>query len=456
MLLTDPRGELPSRAQRRALGQELRARASRGSHAAWDPPPDRIDPVTAVLASGRGRPAHLLAIRHARMAVSPFAFLRGSPALMASDLAGTPSTGLAPWLCGDAHLANFGLYASPERNLVFDFNDFGEVHPGAWEWDLKRLAASTAVAARCSGSGDDAARTAAAHAARGYREAMLRLAEAPWLEIHHVHEEAHAIPSRIFSKGGRRSLEHARQKAEMRTGDPSLKRFAVQGEDKAWAFREQPPLLTLLPEEEAMEIVAALGPYAARLQPDVRDLFERYRVRHAAAKVVGIGGVGLRAYVVLLTGAGPEDALFLQVKEVGFSAIGGHGARRPATPHQGERVVEGQRRLQSVGDEFLGWTTIGPRHYYVRRLSDVKGAAAFDSLRASDLGAYASLCGAMLAKAHARSGAPASIAGYLGGSERMDVVIADFAMAYADQAEHDHEAFTAAIGRGEVEAQGGG
>jgi uncharacterized protein (DUF2252 family) len=451
----DSRGPLPTREQLRAHGREMRTACPRREQAGWEPAPGRQDPVEAIRAGDRGRVPELLAIRHGRMAVSPFTFLRGTAGIMAADLAHTPHTGITPWLCGDAHLLNFGLYASPERSLVFDVNDFDEAHPGPWEWDVKRLAASAAVGARSEGFSDLDARGAAQAVGRGYRLAIQGLADAPWLEIHHVHEEAHQIPSRIFSKGARRTLARTVHKAEMRTNDQALRRFALQDEDGSWAFREQPPLLTRLPHEDAVQLGTALIPYVQRLSPDVADLFDRYRARDAAFKVVGVGSVGLRAYVMMLTGAGPEDALFLQIKEAVVSVVGRHAPWRPALTHQGERVVTGQRRLQAVSDEFLGFTTIGSRHFYVRQLRDMKGSVDIAALSAADLAAYASLCGRMLAKSHARSGSPASIAGYLGTSDRMDEALADFAMRYADQTERDHAALVAAIARGDLDAESG-
>jgi uncharacterized protein (DUF2252 family) len=390
-----------------------------------------------------------------RMARSPFAFLRGAAAVMAADLGGSPCAGMAEWICGDAHLSNFGLYASPERELVFDVNDFDETIRGPWEWDVKRLAASIVVAGRERGFGDGDLREAVRGCVGTYRQGIREISELKLLEAYQLRWQS-IDPDRIAevtSARSRRGMEQLARKAQTRTNDQVLRKLTVQEDGGGWRFDEQPPLLVRLEGAEREAVVAGLEAYPASLESDRADLVRRYGVHDVAFKVVGVGSVGTRAYVAMLTGNGADDALFLQVKEAPGSQLAAHLA--PARfDHEGRRVVEGQHSMQCLSDPFLGWTTIGERAYYVRQLRDMKGSLDVEGVkRPRILHDYALLIGGTLAMAHSRSGDPAVLAGYLGAGDRFDRAIAAFAVTYADQTERDHAALLAAIDSGRVEAE---
>jgi uncharacterized protein (DUF2252 family) len=430
----------------------------RGSHAGWTPAPDRPDPVDLLEAQARDRIEDLMAIRYSRMMASPFAFLRGSAIVMAQDLAGTPQTGIQAQLCGDAHLLNFGAYASPERALLFDVNDFDETLPGPWEWDVKRLATSFVVAGRDNGFDGANCREAAQASVASYRQRMAEFSEMGELAVWY---------SRVGEAEVRGLLSDARKKTTKKMSKAVRK---ARGRDSLQALSkltrvvegrrmidDDPPLLVRLPEGDEIrgQIYAILESYKRTLQEDRRHLLDRYRFVDVARKVVGVGSVGTQAYVVLLEGRDQDDPLFLQVKEAGASVLEGY-VESSAYEHHGHRVVAGQRLMQAASDIFLGWFRgRAGRDYYWRQLRDMKGSAVVGSMSPDELVLYARLCGWALARAHARSGDRAQISAYLGKSERFDAAVADFAEAYADQNERDHAALHAAVKSGRVPAEMG-
>jgi uncharacterized protein (DUF2252 family) len=391
--------------------------------------------------------------------VSPFAFMRGSAIVMANDLASTPKTGIQAQLCGDAHLSNFGAYASPERALLFDVNDFDETLPGPWEWDVKRLATSLVVAGRDSGFDAVACREAAGASVVSYRRRMAEFSEMGELEVWYSRvgeEDLRGLLSGAKSKKTAKKLNKAVLKARGRDSLQALSKLTrvVDGRRK---IIDDPPLLVRIPEgdELRVEVNAILESYKRTLQEDRRHLLERYRFVDAARKVVGVGSVGTRAYVVLLEGRDEVDPLFLQVKEAGASVLEGH-VPSSTYQHHGHRVVAGQRLMQAASDIFLGWFRGREgRDFYWRQLRDMKGSADVESMSPDELALYARLCGWALARAHARSGDRVQIAAYLGKSERFDGAIADFAEAYADQTESDHAALCAAVKSGTLPGNDG-
>ncbi|MFL5827767.1 MAG: DUF2252 domain-containing protein [Thermoleophilaceae bacterium] len=448
------RDSLPPLEERLAFGRALRDRVPRSELGRWKPAPDRPDPVDLISITNVGRVKELVPIRVGRMAASPFTFLRGAAAQMAADLASAPMSGVVSWICGDAHLSNFGLYASPERSLVFDLNDFDEAIIGPREWDLKRLGASIVVAARSRGFADNHARAAVLGCMKVYRLGMRELAGLPLLDTYRIRWREDQPVDLGMSKKTIKQGQKLRQKAETRTNDHALRKLTTTQRDGRWCFDEQPPLLTRLPEVEAERVAAALERYTSTLSADRRDLVNAYAVQDVAFKVVGVGSVGTRAYVAALAGNGDRDALFLQVKEAPGSQLAPYLPEHRMR-HQGERVVEAQLSLQALSDPFLGWTTIGRRHFYVRQLRDMKGAVEIETMRPRGLIDYSRLLGGTLAMAHARCGDPAVIAGYLGKGDHMDRAMAEFAFAYADQTERDHDAVVKAIKAGRLPAEFG-
>jgi len=415
----------------------------------------------------RDRLPDLVPLRYGRMTASPFAFYRGADAVMAADLAPTPASGFRVQLCGDAHLSNFGGFASPDRRLVFDVNDFDETLPGPWEWDVKRLAASVSVAARELDMGTKPRRHVALATVRAYRTTMRALAQMGNLDVWYTRVEADEVIEALrshFSKSrvGRveRGVARARRKDSLRALDRLSER--VNGRAR---IVSDPPLLVPARELSSMagreRVGAAMGAviarYRASLRPDVRRILDGYEFVDVARKVVGVGSVGTRAWVVLLMGRDGADPLFLQAKEAQASVLQTHLARSAFRNH-GRRVVEGQRLLQPASDVMLGWTRADEvdgvqRDYYVRQLWDWKLSADIASLRPDGLRAYGELCGATLARGHARSGDRAAIAGYLGASARFDEAVAEFAEAYADQNERDYNALVDAVRSGRLEAE---
>ena len=455
-----PGRQRPTVKERLATGKALRDKVSRKDLAHWKPPKNRPDPIDLIEQSHVGRVERLIPIRVGRMASSPFAFLRGNAPGMSEDFASLPETGIMPVICGDAHLGNFGFYASPERDLVFDLNDFDEAHPGFWEWDLRRLLTSVWVAGRQNGFSEDTNGDAAAWCVRAYRKQLRRLADLPLLELAYERLDIDRMREETADHALRFEIERAAEKARRRTSDRALPKLTTAQPDgsskKAQVIVEQPPLITRLPDDSAERLMDGVAEYLKTLPPHWRRVLAQYEVVDVAHKVVGIGSVGLRAYVVLLYGNGPDDPLFLQLKQARRSVVAPyvHGDQ-PLHSHQGQRVVEYQLALQTVSDSLLGWMTVDNRQYYVRQFRDMKGAITVEGIDGSGLMDYARICGTLLAKGHARTADAAVIAGYLGKSDSADRALAKFAAAYADQTERDHQALVAAVKRGQLPAEFG-
>jgi uncharacterized protein (DUF2252 family) len=447
--------------EQRSAGRDQRRELSRSEHAEWSPARDRADPVAVLEGEERDRVRELLPIRHARMAASPFAFLRGSAAVMAADLARTPSTHIIVQSCGDCHLSNFGVFATPERRLVFDINDFDETFSAPFEWDLKRLAASFVVAARGLGLTDSQAEAAARACVRHYRERTLANARLSALDVWYQSIPVEAVLKVLLPQAGRsqrKKTAKALHKAQSRTNLGALRRFAEQTKD-GWRIKPEPPLIVAY--ERRQEVQAGLErlfeEYAGTLSPEHRALLERYHLTDFACKVVGVGSVGTEAFMFLLMGPGDDDPLFLQLKQAGQSVLAPY-VDAPEVLHQGRRVVDGQRMMQAASDIFLGWARGGPddqTDFYLRQLRDMKGSAEIETMSGRELEVYAALCGAALARAHSRSGRAATIAGYLGKSDVFDRAIARFALRYAAQTERDHETFSAATTAGQLDVPTG-
>jgi uncharacterized protein (DUF2252 family) len=441
------------RAERYELGRSLRDRSPRSGLGTWNAPDDRPDPVQQIIEAHEGRVPWLIPVRVARMMASPYAFLRGSANIMARDFAGLPNTGITPVICGDAHLGNFGFYASPERDLVFDLNDFDEAHPGAWEWDLRRLVTSVWVAGRVNGFREHACADAVTHCVAEYRVQLGHLADQPLLARSFESLNLDRLRAAAHHGGFRDEIERAARRARRRTSDRALPRFTEQ-RDGTPRIVEEPPVITRLGEAEAERLAEALDGYLTTLPPHWARILGGYRLVDVAHKVVGVGSVGLRAYVALCEGSSPDDVLFLQLKQARRSVVARYLHGDAAWHrHQGQRVVEYQQALQTVSDPLLGWTTIGDEQYYVRQFRDMKGAITVEDIDAGALADYAGICGYLLAKSHARTSGASMMAGYIGGSDKVDEMMAKFARAYADQVEADHQALVAAVGRGELPAE---
>ena len=444
----DPATTTPG--ERLALGEQARRQVPRETLGEWELADDRPDPVEILIEQGRTRVPELLPVRYGRMAVSPFTFLRGAPAVMAHDLSTGPTTPLRTQLCGDAHLSNFGAYATPERRLIFDLNDFDETLPGPFEWDVKRLCTSLLVAARCSGQGEKAGRKAAIGAARAYREHLRELSEADVLDVWYEHIELTDALASFAGILSPKRLAKELEKTQHRTSAQVLTKLTeiVAGERR---IRHQPPLLVPLDSPEWHEIARdVLTSYSHTMDSANAQLLRRFRLFEVAVKVVGVGSVGTRCLIALMHGRDEDDVLFLQVKEAERSVLAPY-AGDSSFSHQGERVVAGQRLMQAASDVFLGWTTGPEGHdYYIRQLRDMKGSVAIDRLPPEGLIRYGELCGRTLARAHARSADPMAIAGYLGKAERFDEAMGAFALSYADQTELDHAHFLAAIDAGRI------
>jgi uncharacterized protein (DUF2252 family) len=467
----------PSVDERRARGKEARNQTPPSSHTGWMPASDRPDPVALLEDQNRTREPDLVPVRHGRMLVSPFSFYRGTAKIMAADLDGTPAAGLQVQLCGDAHLSNFGLFASPERRLLFDLNDFDETLPGPFEYDVKRLAASFTIAARNNGFGKADTRAVTTAAVTAYREAMAGFATMGTLDIWYAHLDedellrgvrSAAAASKTNKKGAKKGAKAARRaekavaKAHTRH---SLQALSKLGElvDGQYRIVSQPPIIVpardleatygIPPDKMERLLHEQFRAYRATLRDDQRQLLERFRFVDMARKVVGVGSVGTRAFIVLLQGRDQQDPLFLQVKEATASVLEDHLPKSRYRQH-GERVVYGQRMMQAASDIFLGWTKGADvnRHYYWRQLRDMKGSAEVEAMAPMGLNFYAGICGWTLARAHARSGDPVAIAEYLGEDDQFDRSITDFAQRYADQNDVDYQAFTAAVRSGRLEA----
>lgn len=457
--LLDYVGQRPSLKERFAAGKALRQRVPRADHARCEAAANRPDPIGVLEQQNETRVAKLVPVRFARMLASPFAFLRGSAAVMSADLAPTPTTGIRVQACGDMHVANFGLFGSAERNLVFAINDFDETHPGPWEWDLKRLAASAAVAARFVGGDKAAAADAARAIVRSYRRNIRRYAEAGYLSVWYERIDEAAVLAAMSPKVRRRAervIDKAHEKGHMQM----LDRLTEESQGEHRIIEELPLIVRETHTEEKVPIAAAINAflrsYTESLAYDRRHLLSRYRIVDVARKVVGVGSVGTECWIVLLMGLDNEDPLFLQVKEACPSVLAPYVDATLPYENQGRRVVVGQRLIQGSPDIFLGWGTLKlarTMDFYVRQLADLKGGVKFlegERETLSSLADYWSLCGWALALAHAKSGDAAMIAGYCGKSEELDDAIARFAVAYDKQTSQDHEALDKARRSGRI------
>lgn len=443
-------------------GKAVRAAVPRSSHGRWEPA--SRDPLRILSRQDEGRVPELVPIRYGRMLASPFAFFRGAAAVMAADLARTPTTALAAQLCGDAHLSNFGVFSAPDRRLVFDCNDFDETCPGPFEWDVKRLVASVAVAGRQLGFRKREREKATLGAVAAYRTSMRIYAEMRNIDVWYsrIDVEPRLASLRSAVSGKRFSqLERGLAKAQSKDSMRALRKLTRE-DDGRLRIVSDPPLIMPLAEltdaaDAETQLQAVLADYMESLNEDRRHLVASYRYVDAAMKVVGVGSVGTRAWIVLLLGKDVDDPLFLQAKEAGQSVLEPYvGASRYR--NHGRRVVEGQRLMQAASDVFLGWIKAQgvdgqQRCFYVRQLWDGKGSATIESMAPTDLAAYAVLCGEALARAHARSGDRVGIATYLGGGESFDKALARFAEAYADQNERDYQRLVDAVAAGEIEAE---
>lgn len=420
--------------------------------ATWEPPEGRADPVDQLVEQGRCRLANLVPIRHGRMSTSAFAFYRGSAVVMAADLASQPNTGLTVQLCGDAHLANFGMFASPERTLLFDLNDFDETHPGPFEWDVKRMAASAVLIARSNGLRGSAQRALARRSAQAYREAMREFAEMSTLDVWYSRMDvsdlgnlASSMPPDAALARVDRSIEGARRRTNLQA--MAKLTTVVNGERR---FVDDPPLLTRVGAEQAELLgVEAMAAYRDTLVSDRAALLDHFHVVDVARKVVGVGSVGTRCYVLLMQGVDGGDPLMLQIKEATASVLEPY-TEPCAYGHHGARVVAGQRLMQAASDIFIGWTSATDAHgvehdSYVRQLRDMKFSPDLSALDVDSLGVYLHACGWTLARAHARSGDRLALSAYLGRSTKFEDAITTWAVSYADQAEADHEAMVHAI-----------
>ncbi|MFD8542961.1 DUF2252 domain-containing protein [Streptomyces sp. NPDC059649] len=457
----------PTPAERARRGKAARDRLPRSSHAEFEPRPDRPDPVEILDRQSAGRVPDLLPLRYGRMLQSPFSFYRGAAALMAADLGARPHTGIETQLCGDAHLLNFGLYASPERHLVFDLNDFDETLPGPWEWDVKRLAASTAVAARDNGFPVEQRRDVVRATVRSYREAMRGFAGMRTLDVWYARsdtEQLRALFADRLGKRGRRRLARILETARSRDHLRSFERLTEVVDGTRRIVADPPlvvPLGDLLTGAHRAELEGHLRRliegYGQSLPADRRHLLRQFRMVDAARKVVGVGSVGTRCWIVLLLGRDDDDPLFLQAKEADPSVLAPY-TDPTGCANEGQRVVHGQQLMQAVSDIFLGWERVTgidgrQRDFYVRQLHDWKGAARTDQMSPDRMRLYGELCGATLARAHARSGDRIAIAAYLGGKDVFDRALAEFAETYADRNERDFRALDEAVHRGRVTAR---
>jgi len=478
----------PTVDERQAEGKQARVLTPQSSHTGWRPAVDRPDPVALLQEQNLTREPDLVPVRHGRMMVSPFTFYRGAAKIMAADLRDTPVAGLKVQLCGDAHLSNFGAFASPERKLLFDLNDFDETLPGPFEYDVKRMTASFTIAARNNGFAKADVRASTLASVTAYREAMATFAAMRTMDVWYAYLDEDQLmkairggmpegkqASKTKTKAGKNGAKHEklvkkavkraeqnRQKAHTRD---SLQALSKLGElvDGRYRIVSQPPIVVpareltvthgLSAEELEQTIHDQFRDYRATLQDDRRQLLERFEVVDLARKVVGVGSVGTRAFIVLLQGRDAQDPLFLQIKEATASVLEAYLPKSRYQQH-GERVVQGQRMMQAASDIYLGWTKGRDvtRHFYWRQLRDMKGSAEVELMTPVGLTIYARICGWTLARAHARSGDPVAISAYLGGSDAFDLSITDFSERYADQNEQDFEQFVEAVRSGQLEA----
>ncbi|HEY2053186.1 MAG TPA: DUF2252 domain-containing protein [Solirubrobacterales bacterium] len=456
----------PAEAPPEVDGKARRREVPRSGHGEWKPPAGR-DPIATLAAQDKNRVPELVPIRYGRMLVSPFAFFRGGAAVMAADLAAEADTGLRAQLCGDAHLSNFGVFAAPDRRLVFDCNDFDETLPGPFEWDVKRLAASIAIAGRERGFGRGDRRRALEATGEAYREAMRGFAPMSNLDIWYARVDVESEMGRLqglLTARRRRDMERNMAKARAKDSLRALRKLTTTDGDGRLRIVADPPLITPLSElaegdEGNRTLRPILDSYTSTLTDDRRRLVASYEYVDAARKVVGVGSVGTRAWIVLMLGRGSGDPLFLQAKEAGPSVLEPYAGASEYANH-GRRVVEGQRLMQAASDIFLGWVSAQgldseARCFYVRQLWDGKGSVDVERVSAPELGLYGALCARTLARAHARSGDRAAIAAYLGRSNTFERAIAEFAERYADQNELDYASLLEAEKRGELEVTRG-
>ena len=449
-----PAGAAPD--ERAKLGKTARSEVSRGTHGDWEPASDRPDPVDVLEGQAKTRVPELVPLRYARMLVSPFTFYRGAAAVMAADLAATPTSGLWAQLCGDAHLSNFGGFAAPDRELVLDVNDFDETLPGPWEWDVKRLAASLEIAARDRGFDGPQREAVVLAGTEEYRQRMRDLAGLSNLDVWYLRLDMSRLLDQFsdqLTKRRRKTIDRAVAKAESKNRMRALSKLATRVDGELRIISD-PPLIVPIEDVAASEgaefdernLKAVIDTYRRTLETARRQLFDSYRYVHTARKVVGVGSVGTRAWVALFVGRDEDDPLFLQIKEAEESVLAPYAAPSAFSQH-GRRVVEGQRLMQAASDIMLGWMSAdapdGRRLFYVRQLWDAKASAPIETLAADEMAAYGEICGWTLARAHARTGDRAAIAAYLGRSDRFESAIATFAEAYADQNERDYAAFAA-------------
>ncbi len=442
---------LSSLSSRHDFGKSLRGTVPRSSHGEWSPSSNRRDPIALLEKSNLGRLPNLIPIRYSRMLKSPFTFLRGAAVIMAADLATTPTTGIQVQAGGDCHLLNFGGYATPERNFVFDVNDFDETLPAPWEWDIKRLATSFVVALRYTQATEKDCYEAASMAAYSYRQHLREYAQMNPLDVWYSSIDAQVLCSFTHDIKHRQRIEQYGNKALTRTSAQALPKLTqmVHGQ---WQLVDKPPLIYHLPPNDflATEVESVYMHYRSSLRDDLRVLLDRYRLVDIAIKVVGVGSVGTRCVVALLM-TDANEPLFLQMKEARASVLEPYIAKSVYTNH-GQRVVTGQRLMQAASDIFLGWTRSDSGHdFYVRQLRDMKIGIDIEKLSTSEMIGYATLCGWALARAHARSGDPATISGYLGNSNIFDRAIGDFAVSYANQTEGDYQALVDAVKSGRIE-----
>ena len=443
------------RAERVAAGKDLRGSVPRASHREWTAPADRRDPVDVLIESNVGRLPELIPIRFGRMLVSPFTFFRGAAAVMAADLAKTPATGLRVQACGDCHLLNFGVFATPERHLVFDINDFDETLPAPWEWDIKRLATSFVLASRDNRFDADDSRDSAVTVVRAYRERLAELAEMPALDVWYAKIDAMKWIEETADPELRALREKRVKKAQSHTAIDHEYPKLVEETGGRPRIKDDPPYISHRADtasDEFQQMVAeAFQNYRDTLPHDRRVLYDRFQCVDVAAKVVGVGSVGTVCGVALLLADG-DDPLFLQFKQANASVLEPYAGKSLYENH-GQRVVVGQRLMQSASDIFLGWTTgrFG-RSFYLRQLRDAKVKPMVEIFKPKHMAEFAGFCGQALAHAHARSGDAATLSGYLGNADNFDEAVADFAVAYADQTERDHSALADAVRSGKIEA----
>lgn len=443
---------IPSRNERRVAGKALRDKCEREAHAKWKPQAKRRNPVDLLIESSEGRIPQLVPIRYGRMMQSPFAFYRGAAAIMAADLAHTPVSGIRVQACGDCHLLNFGGFATPERNIIFDINDFDETLPAPWEWDVKRLAASFIVAGQHNGYGKAEARDTALCCVESYREHLREYSKMSVLERWYESIHTDDLLGTIRIKERREEVERQIEKAARRTVlEDDFPKLATI-EDGKPRIKDNPPLImheaAIEAEEYERLIKATFRKYRATLSDDRKDLLDRYELKDIAMKVVGVGSVGTRCGVLLMMAA-DDDVLFLQVKEARKSVLEPY-AGKSRYKNRGERVVMGQRLTQAASDIFLGWTEDRGRHFYIRQLRDIKIKPLIEGIKALQMERYAQWCGWTLARAHAKSGDAAMISGYVGSNSNFDKAVARFAVSYADQNERDYKALLKAIRDGRI------